>query len=685
MSRAGSVWIWRAILAVACCLAGRLLPAQDVGPAPVPGNTALDRKPGTAEGGNLDINKILDLDLESLSKLPVRESTRIDPIVEAPSKSPEKASAAPGIVNVITAQDIEEFGAKNLYEVLQWATSVYMTGSFMYPRNVASIRGDLGPHEGNHVLVLINGRPFREILSGGCNFTIYTAFPIHTIERVEVIRGPGSVLYGTNAFTGVINVVTKNPKEPTLYASVLGGSYGWQSYSLSAGNGNDSRGFYAGAMCNQSSGWPFSATLEDMKFDTTLYGEDNQGVFAMYRNNGFTANLCVVRPNVEAIGSTPTWPSGETLDTRVFTDFGYLLKINDNHSVDLHFTYNYQGYKSPGAVSPLFFVTTSHDFLLEGTYRTALRDNMDLLIGTTADFHAGSGVMGPFTPIAQFEEIWYSAYAQLEYQATDWLKLIGGMQANMPGVIEGGIVPRAGVITTLSKHWSAKFLYGEAFRSPYFPERGINVPFVVVGNPNLTPEIIQTFDAQLDYHTEDYRFAATYFHSDYFDSIVRTGTFPETYVNVTGLKFQGVELENDWRLSDCWRWLGSVTYQNNTDEGENNVTAAPIWMAKMGAVYHNNRGLQVALMDVFYGARAVPDTALHVNPEPNAYHLASLNTTLDLDRRFHWQTGRKMQLQFLIQNLFNEPIYDVEFQRKAINTIPASPGRTFYGGFTMAY
>ena len=138
-----------------------------------------------------------------------------------------------------------------------------MTGSFLFPRNMASIRGNLIKHEDNHVLVLINGRPFRDVTLGGVNFSIYTAFPIHMIERVEVIRGPGSVLYGTNAFTGVINVVTKDPDKPMMHVSTLNGSYGWQSYSLSAGNGNECRGIYAGSTYSRSKGWPFTAT-EDL-------------------------------------------------------------------------------------------------------------------------------------------------------------------------------------------------------------------------------------------------------------------------------------------------------------------------------------------------------------------------------------------------------------------------------------
>ncbi|MBN1591364.1 MAG: TonB-dependent receptor [Pirellulales bacterium] len=682
------------IAAVACFLVATTLVAQDLGPAPLPNtaapgpstNTNQTKAPGN---GDAELDSILDLDLKSLGKIAVRESTFTDPIVEGVSKTSEKASEAPGIVDVITAQDIEDFGAKNLYEVLQWATSVYMTGSFMLPRNVAAIRGDLRKHEDNLVLVLINGRPFRDTTLGGINVSIYTAFPIQTIERIEVIRGPGSVLYGTNAFDGVINVVTKNPKKPTLHASVLSGSFGWQSYSMAVGNGNKDRGYYGGATCIREKGWPFTATLEPPSTtETELFGQDNMGVFAMYRNGGLTANLFVAKATSDIVGSSVEWPSLKLDTPRVFLDMGYLLELNQSRSLDLHFTYNYDGTQFPSVLSTptteVPFIAPAHSFLLEGTYRAELSDGFNLMIGGVTDIHTGGAVMRPLVPIPWFREIWYSAYLQLDYQVNDWLKLVGGMQGNMPGTIRGGIVPRAGVIASLSDNWTAKFLYGQAFRSPYQIERSIDA-IVVLGNPDLVPETIQTFDVQLAYHTDEFRFAATYFHSDLFDMITRVGTIPETYVNLGGMEFQGVELENEWRLSDHWRWLGSVTYQNNIRDGEHNVTAAPIWMAKMGMAYHNDNGLHVSLMDVFYGACAADSDALHVNPEPDEYHLATLNMRLDLNRRFDWHMNRQMDLQFMIQNVFNEPINHVEFQRGVINTLPAGPGRAFYGGFTMAY
>jgi hypothetical protein len=76
---------------------------------------------------------------------------------------------------------------------------------------------------------------------------------------------------------------------------------------------------------------------------------------------------------------------------------------------------------------------------------------------------------------------------------------------------------------------------------------------------------------------------------------------------------------------------------------------------------------------------------VELNADPEAYHLVSLNMLLDLNRRLHLNRGHSMQLQFMIQNLLDEEINHVEFERELINSFPAGAGRTFYGGFAMCY
>ena len=647
----------------------------------------------TDDAGGVD--DLLDLDLDQLSEAPVTvnndmTATLTDPVVESVSKTPEKASDAPGIVDVITAEEIEAYGAKNLYEVLERATSVYMTGSFMHRRNTASIRGNLIKHEDNHVLILINGRPFRDSTLGGVNHTIYTAFPIQTIERIEVLRGPGSVLYGTNAFTGVINIVTKKPNGQTHHASALAGSDNYQSYSLAGGQGDGADGLYVGATYSSQTGWPFTATLEDSITDTGLYGEDNVGVFGSYHRGGFSANVFAAYAQQEIVGTQPTWPLYESVDPRVFVDLGYLWDFDDYQSIQFNFTYNYDGYdtpsfhSTPGNIVP--FKSPSNGYLVEATYRAKLTERLDFMLGALADIHQGEAASGATQSIPRFTETWYGVYMQFDYRPTEWLKLVGGMQGNMPGEVNGGIVPRAGAIASLTDEITFKFLYGQAFRSPYQIERSIDVGPVLQGNPNLTPETIQTFDVQLAYHTEDFRLAATWFHSDFFGVVTRVGTLPQSYVNQGCIEYDGFELENDWALSDRWRWVGSMTYQENVRDGVENTTSVPNWMAKMGIAYDNkDNGLRIGLFDTFYGRPTVPATATDVNPAPREYHLVSLNTTLDFNRFLNYDRIHSLRGQFLIQNLFDEPINQIEFERELLNSLPAGAGRTYYGGFVVEF
>ena len=110
--------------------------------------------------------------------------------------------SAPGVITVVSKEEIAQFGAVNLVDVLNRVTSIQMISSHLWVQAKAAIRGDLIEHADNHVLVLLNGRPMRDGFEGNSQFTVYAAFPIALIERIEIIRGPGSVLYGSNAVAG---------------------------------------------------------------------------------------------------------------------------------------------------------------------------------------------------------------------------------------------------------------------------------------------------------------------------------------------------------------------------------------------------------------------------------------------------------------------------------------------------
>jgi outer membrane receptor for ferrienterochelin and colicins len=147
-----------------------------------------------------------------------------------------------------------------LQDLLSRLPNVYVWGSGLARDNVVSIRGQVQTHLDNHVLVLLNGRPIRGGTSSGVQLDIYRNFPLESIERIEMVRGPGSVLYGTNAFSGVINIVSKDPKKPQKNSISTG--YGIFGTSQTSGQFNMNKGDFSlagSARFYDSDGWKFRA------------------------------------------------------------------------------------------------------------------------------------------------------------------------------------------------------------------------------------------------------------------------------------------------------------------------------------------------------------------------------------------------------------------------------------------
>ncbi|MBN1911106.1 MAG: TonB-dependent receptor [Pirellulales bacterium] len=675
----------RGSILIAVCLFGiGFLDAEEVRPAPLPGDAAPDepRK-------ETDIDKLLDMDLKSLGQVQVKAATPTNPIVEGVSRKAETLAESPGVVEVITAEEIRNFGAKTLREVLQRGTSIWTPNSGFTPNNVVSLRGDLPGHYDTHVLLLLNGRPFKDTLQGGLDHPIYTAFPIESLDRIEIIRGPGSVLYGTNAYVGVINLITKDPLKTPGQISVLAGSLSTQRYEVTQGSGVNRNNLLLGAMYLNDRGFHYAAVDELEAFNSKHFGQENLGVVGVYKNGPFSLNAFAAKAHESMLGNSLIhWrDDGFLTSTRVFCDLGYTIGDPKERSLETHFTYNYNDAAFFGV--PPYVVAehlVSHDYLIEPIYRAVLTDNLNLMVGGTFEFRQGFSRL-PTVPV--YMKTWYSAYAQFDYQVTDRLKLVGGMQGNMPGRIKGGIVPRAGVIFSLTDEWTLKTLYGSAFRSPSAIETDIDVA-AIVGNPGLEPETIDTWETQLAYRDETKRIAVTYFTSNYCNLIARDTTqVPPTYENQGRRGVQGIELEARATFGRRLQFVGSTTWQeNHNDQGVYNVTLIPNWMAKCGVVYKTPRGFEIGIFDSYFSAPAsvtvINPGAAIVNPIPGDYHLLSINTRFDLSRRLGWRR-RTCEAQFLIQNVLGEEIWGPEFSRYQINSVPAQAGRTFYGGFTLAY
>lgn len=154
--------------------------------------------------------------------------------VTTASKAPEPAALAPASITVITIDEIRRSGARDISDVLRTVVGIELTRDQFGAMQFVS-RGLLSPSESNQILFLIDGVPANIPYYGGASL-VYDDLALAGVKRIEVIRGPGSALYGASAFAGVIQVITREGDEiDGVEAAGGGGSHPAAHASIVAG------------------------------------------------------------------------------------------------------------------------------------------------------------------------------------------------------------------------------------------------------------------------------------------------------------------------------------------------------------------------------------------------------------------------------------------------------------------
>lgn len=619
-----------------------------------------------------------DTGAEDFMAMDLEQLMQVD--ISVASKKAETLSEAPGIVSVVGEDEFTIFGDRNLHQLLQRQPSIYTRHSFAYSDNLAGFRGDMATHAETHTLVLFNGRPIRESAQGH-NVNMYTTFPLTALESVELVRGPGSVLYGSNAFTGIVNLKSRPiPEEPQYAVSTIAGSYGDIETTVSAGGRSGDLGFTADVRLARQDGFTYG--LADQ---AGIYGQDSaydrSVAGALHLNyGGFTFDLFGSDLEAFALGVFPFWsnPNHYIDNEKLFMNAGYRAPLRDRVTLELNATYNLQENKL-SSPDPAMIGTNTSDFLGEATLFVDPVRDVNVVLGYLREHRTNYDAAGDeFQSIPPYAHSPQSAYAQADYRVNDTVKLIAGTQWNESSQGFSDFTTRYGVILTPVEKWGVKLLRGEAFRAPVALESDLFDPRGLVGNDNLRPETITTYDAQLFYSDKQVYAAVTYFHSEIDGLIIYdTSVTPISYMNGGQHAFDGMEFETKvFFHSNCYL-LGSFMHQDNEADTGLNPTVAPNNMAKLGLAYAWDGG-SAALSYVFFGDPPDVPSAVMVNPEPKPLHLLSLNVRLDASNWMGLEKERAI-LTLRAENLLNREIYVPEYTG-APNSFPYGPGLSFYAG-----
>lgn len=654
-----------------------------VRPANAPG-TQLRQWLGAAAvilAGHAEANpppNLAELDLEGLLNLSVSTA----------SKLPSTVTDSPGIITVYTAEEIELFGGRDLSEILARIPGLSPYTSVAGNRYRIAARGDAPRLNNNHVLMLLNGIPFnRESYSGGLwTQAIMTTFPLDAIRQIEVIRGPGSVLYGTNAYSGVINIITKRASELENKVSIGAGDNGATTADLSFGTGSSANNseIITALRYYQTDGEPLSMNDNNGEFRTRLE-EATPGALVSARHQGFHATVHWGRSDMDDVrGSQLSLAEGHTINERTFIDLGYEYRLNENWQgkVDVSHVRVRTELQEPtvGIFGPINYRTD--DSRVELQLQGRFSDNLQLVTGLTYDTLLAR-VDDPYPFLPHWRNNLYAAYGQLEYQWKS-TRYIGGLQLNKAESISSNTSPRLGIIHHFDDAFGAKLMYAEAFRAPYAVEQDVaivNPSLSLIGNPDLEHETVKTWDLQLFYNLTNFQSAITFYRTQQDNLIVRQPQSPGviSFFNEDKLETEGVELEAKYIPLTNWYLSGAASWQQNKNQdGTKDTTLQPDYVVKVGVGYRDE-DWSLALFDNYHSSYqdnvVVTPSRSELNPPPEGAHNISLNGTLRLAQL------NQLKLNAYIHNLLDENFWLPAvpgFTTSTLNTLPSvENGRTF--------
>ncbi len=505
-------------------------------------------------------------------------------MVMTATKRLQKLSEVPGSVTIITEQEIREKGALTLKELLLHfpGTEISYDGLFETMR----FRGMQNSYN-NKILVLINGRKVNTVDWG--NFNTHFGYNLDNIKQIEIVKGPGSSLYGANAFAGVINIITKDGKDiqgantKLSLGSKPGDAELSQYYLLNYGKKlgdidcTVSAGYWRQLGIDPVNREEPNELFEGNKIDLALKYQDDWVVRAGYHKMEDPFIGSVYTP-------TPRHSNHEEsfyLDTKYNLDLGELSKL----SFRLEDTYiNNTGQQVVYVLDRIKIDTISDlppgvmvivddmgDISFDptqavGGYYIGLNDFMRLADGTAlVEGQFSRGPLNELLAEVQYDLAWpqnnyfiaglsfthdwsageyfafdeasdqnYALYLQDEYHARDNLILLAGVRYDYNTVYGSNISPRGSIIYSPLSGLRLKALYGSAFRSPVFMERytlGNYGFYEVTGNADLKPEKIEQSEASIEYQFGKwFQAKAGYFYWETQDEIQFDYEFGPLYV-----------------------------------------------------------------------------------------------------------------------------------------------------------
>lgn len=470
------------------------------------------------------------------------ESDAEELIVVTATRLPRPVSAVPAPVTVVSREQAEAAGATTLGEALKAATPLAVAAQ---GGPGALISANLQGSSSSQVQVLIDGRP----VDNGLAPVDLTQLSLAGVERIEVVQGPVSSLYGANALGGVINLLTSRPPtRPTSSVQLTLGGFGERKAAWSVGDGRGWGSYLLSGSVEAGDGWRPNSDSASSALSAKLVAPAPGGEVT------FQFRRTESRSGVPGSTKLPT-PSARGGDEALHLDVSYqsasdlTLRLYRSHEV---LTYQ----------DPAWAVDSRHEAAWSGLegHRTLERGGHRTVLGGEVRFGSASSTNLSGHPEATnlgfyLEDTWRPS------PASAWSWTFGG-RLDAHSVYGSVLSPRFGAVRHLGGGRRLWLSVARAFRAPSFEDLYWQDPWSS-GNPDLRPETATAFQAGTTWG--DWEVSA--FHKEAKDNIVWV-TDPETWTtrveNFGATRFDGLEVTWRRRLSRwltaqaAWSWLQPV-------------------------------------------------------------------------------------------------------------------------------
>jgi outer membrane receptor protein involved in Fe transport len=610
--------------------------------------------------------------------------------VYAASKHLQNLSDAPSSVTIVTAEEIQEYGYRTLADILENVRSFYITSDDYFSYVGVRGFGRLGDWN-SRILLLIDGHRINDNIDGQA--TIGSEFPVdvNLIQRVEIVRGASSSLYGANAFFAVINVITrKAPDLKGVELSVTPSSF--HSYEGRASIGGQYKGI--GAVLSDTYYSSPGRTLFFPEFDSpaTNFGitshtdyENYHHALATITYQGFTLQgLLGYRDKgvpTAYFGALFNDPRTRNTQENDYVDLSYQRAIGSNWQLAARTSWDRAYLNGPVAFAsskpPDTYAYRGQWWDSDVQLTRSLLDKHKLTFGTeiTDNFKQDQSDFNPvgnppYFPVPYHSVIW-AIYGQGEFAITPKVSLSAGVRYDHYFNGFGGTTnPRLGLIYHVFHSTTAKVLYGSAFRAPEPYELYPAFANFYENNPELEPETIRTIEGVVDQGLGERVSVEVSVFQNRISKLITLHTDPSTglsvYQNSDAARSTGVELELNARLVAGLRGRASYSYTRTIDAVTLQTPPnSPANLLKL------NLGLPLLHQKLFAAADAQYASAVSTLAGNTLSGFAVVNGTLT---GHIW--GKHLDVGASVYNLLNKKYADPARPEDPEDAIPQD-GRTF--------